>query len=164
MAFLLDADVLIDAKRKHYGFDFCPGFWDWLVRAHAAGAVSSVEMVGAELMGGTDELADWARARGPAFFAPPDASLASSLAKVSAWVSGAPLRYEPTAISAFLRAADYFLIAQALGGGHTIVTNEAIEHTPKRVKIPNVCLGLGIKWVQPHQMLRHEGARFVLGA
>lgn len=27
MAYLLDADVLIQAKNRHYGFDFCPAFW-----------------------------------------------------------------------------------------------------------------------------------------
>gem|GEM_PF-6918350 len=36
MAYLLDSDVLIRAKNDHYGFDFCPGFWDWLEAANAA--------------------------------------------------------------------------------------------------------------------------------
>ena len=31
MAYLLDANVFIQAKNLHYGFDFCPAFWDWLV-------------------------------------------------------------------------------------------------------------------------------------
>ena len=26
--YLLDANVLIQAKNLHYGFDFCPAFWD----------------------------------------------------------------------------------------------------------------------------------------
>jgi hypothetical protein len=29
---LLDANVFIQAKNLHYGLDFCPAFWDWLVR------------------------------------------------------------------------------------------------------------------------------------
>ncbi len=33
MAYLLDSDVFIRAKRDHYGFDFCPAFWDWLEQA-----------------------------------------------------------------------------------------------------------------------------------
>jgi len=36
VAYLLDSDVLIRAKNDHYGFDFCPGFWDWLEAANAA--------------------------------------------------------------------------------------------------------------------------------
>jgi len=27
---LLDANVMITAQNLHYGFDFCPGFWNWL--------------------------------------------------------------------------------------------------------------------------------------
>ena len=37
MAYLLDADVLIGAKNLHYGFDFCPACWEWIVRDHAVG-------------------------------------------------------------------------------------------------------------------------------
>ncbi len=37
MAYLLDANVFIDAKNRYYGFDFCPGFWDWVDLAHAMG-------------------------------------------------------------------------------------------------------------------------------
>lgn len=28
MAYLLDTNVFVNAKRDWYGFDFCPGFWD----------------------------------------------------------------------------------------------------------------------------------------
>lgn len=43
MAYLLDADVFIQAKNLHYGFDFCPAFWKWLDRATNAGDVFSIE-------------------------------------------------------------------------------------------------------------------------
>jgi hypothetical protein len=33
MAYLLDANVFISAKNLHYGLDFCPAFWDWLIIA-----------------------------------------------------------------------------------------------------------------------------------
>ncbi len=32
--YLLDTNVFIQAKNLHYGFDFCPAFWQWLF-AHA---------------------------------------------------------------------------------------------------------------------------------
>jgi len=54
MAYLLDADAFIQAKNLHYGFDFCPVFWDWLVREHTSGRVFSIEKVGDELAAGTD--------------------------------------------------------------------------------------------------------------
>jgi hypothetical protein len=49
MAYLLDANVFIQAKNLHYGFDFCPAFWDWLIASNAAGLVFSIEKVGDEI-------------------------------------------------------------------------------------------------------------------
>ena len=74
MAYLLDADVFIRAKNLHYGLDFCPAFWDWLVDNNASGTVFSVEKVGDEVQAVADELSEWAEARGAGFFLRPDAS------------------------------------------------------------------------------------------
>ena len=71
MAYFLDADVFIRAKNLQYGFDFCPAFWEWLIRQNRIGRLYSIERVGDELLAGTDELADWARERGESFFLPP---------------------------------------------------------------------------------------------
>lgn len=87
MAYLLDADVFIRAKNLHYGFDFCPAFWDWLVQQSQGGQVYSIERVGDELLAGDDELANWAGDRDDDFFLPPDAALLPALAKVSNWVT-----------------------------------------------------------------------------
>ena len=57
MAYLLDSNIFIQAKNLHYGFDFCPAFWDWLVQGKEQGSVLSIERVGTELISGDDELA-----------------------------------------------------------------------------------------------------------
>jgi len=31
VSYLLDANVFMSANNLHYGLDFCPAFWDWLV-------------------------------------------------------------------------------------------------------------------------------------
>lgn len=54
--YLLDANIFIQAKNLHYGFDFCPAFWDWLVVQNEAGKVASIEKVGDELRAGNDVL------------------------------------------------------------------------------------------------------------
>jgi hypothetical protein len=36
MAYLLDANVFIQAKNLYYGLDFCPAFWDWLIAHNEA--------------------------------------------------------------------------------------------------------------------------------
>ena len=46
--------------------------------------------------------------------------------------------------------------------GFTVVTHEEPDNSTKKVKIPEVCIGLGIKCMTPFELLRHECARFVL--
>jgi hypothetical protein len=162
MAYLLDANVLISAKNLHYGLDFCPAFWDWIIANNANGGVFSIEKVGDELQGLADELSVWADARGTGFFLRPDVAVFPALAAVSAWASGQ--RYEPSAVSTFLQVADYYLVAHAHAGKHTVVTHETPSASTRKIKIPDACIGLGIKCMTPFEMLRRERARFVLGA
>ena len=35
--------------------------------------------------------------------------------------------------------------------------------TIRKIKIPNACIGLGLRFTSPYEMLRRERARFVLG-
>lgn len=161
MAYLLDANVFIQAKNLHYGLDFCPAFWDWLIERNAGKTVFSIEKVGDEIEAGQDELSIWAAARGTEFFLKPDAPLLGALASTSAWVSGQG--YDPAAVSTFLQVADYYLVAHALAHGHTVVTHEVPSSSIKKVKIPTVCIGVGVKCMTPYEMLRVERARFVLG-
>ena len=94
MAYLIDADVFISAKNLHYGFDFCPAFWEWLAQQNQAGKVYSIERVGNELLAGADDLADWARDRGTSFFLTPDEPLLSALPAISSWATGGPMSKE----------------------------------------------------------------------
>ena len=157
--YLLDADVFIQAKNLHYGFDFCPAFWNWLDEQNDAEMVFSVERVGDEIIAGDDELAEWARQR-PGLFLPPDETMVPSLGALSQWASGA--EYEPAGVAVFLQAADYYLVAHALARNYVVVTHEIFSPSPKRIKIPNACIGVGVKCITPYQMLRSERARFVL--
>jgi Domain of unknown function (DUF4411) len=162
MAYLLDANVFIQAKNLHYGLDFCPAFWDWLIANNAAQLVFSIEKVGDEIDAVADELATWAEQRGPGFFLRPDSALLPALGSVSTWATGQS--YEPAAVSTFLQVADYYLVAHALAHGHAVVTHEIASTSTKKIKIPNACISLGIKCVTPFEMLRHERAKFVLGS
>lgn len=161
MAYLLDANVFIQAKNLHYGFDFCPAFWDWIVHENDAGRVLSLERVGDELKAGADELARWAQERGDRLFVTPDVKMLGALPQVSTWVSSQT--YSAAAVSTFLQVADYYLVARALAHGDTVVTHEVPAGSVNKVKIPNVCIGMGVKCMTPYEMLRLERARFILG-
>lgn len=162
MAYLLDADVFIQAKKEYYGFDFCPAFWDWLDSENEAGRVVSIDKVREEFEPGGDDLVDWARPRAAAMFPAVSADALAGLGRVVSWIQGQS--YTEAAISSFLQDADYYLIGQALVRGDTVVTREiSAPGSKNRIKIPDVCLGLSVKFMNPYTMLRVERARFVLG-
>ena len=160
MSYLLDANVFIQAKNLHYGFDFCPAFWDWLVIENSAGRVFSVEKIGIELQAGADELAGWAATRGPGFFLFPNADTLAAFATVSNWVTNQ--RYDRAAVNTFLQVADYYIVSQALAMGYCVVTHEKPGDSIQKVKIPNPCIALGVTCYSPFEMLRRERARFIL--
>jgi hypothetical protein len=162
MAYLLDANVFIQAKRLHYGLDFCPAFWEWLIDENASGRVLSIEKVSDEIEAGADELWYWARQRDDGFFRKPGGTLPAALVTVSTWATSQ--NYEPAAVNTFLQVADYYLVGQALADGHTVVTHEIPSTSKKRIKIPDACLGVQVKFVTPFEMLRTSKARFVLPA
>lgn len=161
MSYLLDANVFIQAKNLHYGLDFCPAFWEWLVENNAAGQVFSIDKVADEMSAGEDELTDWMRALGKDLFLKTDTRVAARFGDVSNWAIGQ--NYEAAAINTFLQVADFYLVAHALVGGHVVVTHEVPANSVKRIKIPNACIGLDLRFMTPYDMLRREHARFVLG-
>ena len=161
MNYLLDANIFIQAKNLHYGFDFCPAFWDWLIEKNKLEQVFSIDKVADEIAAGADDLSEWAQMRGRSFFLMTDANVAAHFDKVSTWANSQ--NYESIAIHNFLQAADYYLVAHALAGDFVIITHEVKSDSNRRIKIPNICAGLDLKCMSPYEMLRREKACFILG-
>jgi len=160
--YLIDTNILIEAKDVHYGFDFCPAFWDWLIERNHAGTVASVKQVADELRRKNDELKRWATARGAKFFLRPDQAVYQSFDRVEDWARRS--RYTLDAVEEFLQVADCWLVARALAYKDIIVTHEVPSDSTHYIKIPDACIALGIKKpMNPYDMLRREGARFILG-
>lgn len=159
--YLLDTNIFIEAKNNHYGFDFCPAFWDWLILQNQNGKVGSVKAVWDEINQGEDNLSEWVRDLGKPLFFQPDQKVIEKFGPVSEWLS--EQNYDQGAINTFLQKADYWLVAHALAYDFTVVTRETPDNS-RKVKIPEVCIGMGIECINPYNMLRREQARFVLGS
>lgn len=163
MAYLLDAGVFIEAKRRFYGLDFCPGYWAWLMREATTGTLRSIERVADEIGAQQDELSAWAATLPRGFFLRPDATFSTAFQRVSQWAltSG----FQSAAYNEFLDVADSFLVAQALSGDHTVVTLEKPATTPSRrkIKVPDACAGVGVRCMTPYALMRLQGVRLVLG-
>ncbi len=160
MRYLLDANVFIQAKNFHYGFDFCPAFWDWVDRECNSGKIFSVEKVGDELRAGNDELADWAKDRVGTFFLTPDALTSSNMRTASIWATSHG--YGQFAVNEFLQSADFYLVAHALAHGDVVVSQEKLIQSMKKIQIPNACRGLDIECITIFDLLRLEQPRFTL--
>ncbi len=113
-----------------------------------------------ELKATNDSLAAWAK-QNPGFFLSPDQQVVASLPQVSSWATSQQYRSE--AVSEFFASADYWLVSHARAKGLVVVTHEVSEpNSKRRIKIPDVCKGVGVSWTNPFEMLEDEGARFVL--
>lgn len=160
MTYLLDANVFIQAKNLYYGLDFCPAFWQWLIEQNQTGKVVSIDKIKDEIIAGEDQLSQWVKEQGQQMFKTTSGEIIPYLKKVSQWAQ--EQNYETVAINSFFQVADYYLLVQALAGNYTIVTHEVPSNSNKRIKIPNACMGLNISFTNTFNMLRMEGALFVL--
>ena len=161
MAYLLDSNVFIQAKNEYYGFNICPGFWQWLLQQNSAGLVYSIEQVHQELTAGSDQLVEWInRYCDENFFMQHSLATEQALRLVTRWAYSQD--YTGVAIRKFLKCADCHLAAHAIAGGHTIVTLEILSNSKNHIKIPNVCKVFGIKKMKTFDMLHNESACFVL--
>lgn len=160
--FLLDANVFIEAHRRYYGFDICPGFWDCLLHYSGNGQLLSIDRVKAELTGSGDELSTWAANAPAEFFASSlDESVAGQYREVVRWVYGNAQFLKHAQDEFCSGSADPWLVAYAGVYGGTIVTQEVFRPEAKsRVPLPNVCEQFGIAYSDTFSMLRRIGARF----
>lgn len=165
VSYVLDANVFIEAKRRYYAFDLCPGFWNFLIQHEQACRLLSVRPVWKELMDYKDELSDWVSEKIPqeCFASCETEEVAEAYARLIAWVFGEK-QFSQAAKDEFAREPDGWLIAYALAYGHTVVTHEVYApDVKKRVPIPNVCRAFGIRHVDTFEMLRALAVRFVCG-
>jgi len=161
--YLLDANILIEAHRRYYGFDLCPGFWDAIVRHHQADVVFCIDRIEEELKRGKDELTEWTRAESPkTFFRPTsDPAIVEQFGEIVSWVQSES-QFREEAKAEFAAVADGWLIACAKAGGFVVVTHEAYNRDiRKKVQIPNVCRQFQVEYVNTFEMLRELGIRFI---
>ncbi|MEU5995634.1 DUF4411 family protein [Spirillospora sp. NPDC047418] len=159
--YLVDANVLIEAKNRYYAFDIAPGFWAWLDHAHANSLACSIDKVRDELLHGSDQLADWARDRRD-FFKAADAAAIAELKPLAQWAT--TRQYTPAAVNEFIgNTADYYLIAYAKAHGHDVVTHERPQPNAKRrVLIPDACVAMSVTTCDTFDMLRRTNTRLHL--
>ena len=159
--YVLDANVFIQAYRRYYAFDLCPGFWESIPHFFAAGRIISVDRVRRELATG-DVLDQWAGATAPVvlFAATDGAPVIAGFGTMMQWAQAHP-QYNQAAKAEFAQEADGWLVAYAQANGCVVVTHEQADaNVARRIPIPNVCAQFGVPYVTTFDMLRDLGVRF----
>lgn len=159
--YVLDANVFIEAARRHYAFDLAPKFWESLIHHAADGRIQSIDRIKQELERGKDDLATWASTEFSDAFASTDQEdVIESYTEVMSWVQ-AQDQFVDAAKADFATGADGWLVAYAKSKGRIVVTHEVVDPSIKRkVPIPNVCEAFGVSYVDTFEMLRQLGVRF----
>ncbi len=157
--YLLDTSVFINAYWFHYGFDFHPGFWEWLLHANREGRVFSIDRVFEEILRKEDQLNRWAYTHKNEFFLGPPPDLNPQLEVIVDYLRSED--YRDISIDEFSDSADVHLIAYALSSGFKVVTHEVHKSRKGKIKIPSVCKKLEVGCITPFEMLRREKVRFV---
>lgn len=159
--FLLDANIFIEAHRRYYGLDLCPGFWEALRHFAIRGKLLSIDRVYRELQDGGDALWDWAKDSPRELFVSSAApEIVKSYSEIMAWVQGNP-QFRAEAKSKFAAEADGWVAAYARVHGTIVVTHE--RHDPnvkKRVPLGNVCHEFGLPPMDTFEMLRELQVHF----
>ncbi|MCS6894790.1 MAG: DUF4411 family protein [Bacteroidia bacterium] len=105
MKYLLDANVFIQAKNLHYGFDFCPAFWDWLIHKATEQRLYTIDKVAEEIIAVDDDLSNWIKKHYQTLVHPTRAKVVQHLNLIAEWLH--QQLYEPAAVSTFMQGADF---------------------------------------------------------
>lgn len=152
--FCLDTNVLIEAWNKYYSMSLCPEFWDILDDLAKRDIIFCTVEVRREIEKVDDGLTEWIKAH-PHLFREITNEVQENLRQIMQ-------KYGRLVDSSRGRSiADPWVIAHAIAEKAVVVTKEGMEKTgSERIRIPNVCVALGIAWMDDFQFFTAVGMRF----
>lgn len=154
MAYIFDTNIFIRSKNE-MPIDLWPTFWTKVAEMISSKQIFSNIQVREEIEKGNDELTLWMKENAPSdFYIGNDEEVMIKYAEVQNWASCNPV-YRSEAVTEFAQVADAFLVATASAKGYTLVTNETADPMCKRrVKIPDACNALGVRYCNLNTVLR----------
>lgn len=161
-AFLIDSNSLITPYRSYYPFDFAGTFWKQLMVSIVNGEVVLLDLVGAEISKGEDDLSKWVNSVDRRLILSRNSSaMLSHYADVLKYIQTSGL-YTGQALNRWASGgvADPWLIAAAKSYSYTLVTlerpNSGLNPLNKSgsAKIPDVCNALHVDCCDLFRMMR----------
>jgi hypothetical protein len=162
--YCLDANVLIQAWQKYYAPDICPDYWEILNKLGSQGRIFIPEEVKNEIIVTDDEekteddLSKWLKRSTIPIHKPTEQV-------IKCWqniLQANPLHKLLVDNIKGRSLADPWVISHALNKNATVVTKENLEiaMNTKRIKIPNVCANMGIRWIDDFTFVKELGLKF----
>jgi hypothetical protein len=163
--YVVDSNFFIEAHRVNYPLDVASSFWNKVKQLADDGRIVSIDKVKNELYDKNDALENWCKNNLPEDFFKDTSLIMKAYGQVSSWAISKSNHYLPKALNEFLDAdeADAFIVAYALTqpDNRVIVTQEISEPARKnKIKIPDACIALNLRYVNTMGMFRELGERF----
>jgi len=156
--YCLDANVLIQAWQKYYSPELCPEYWDNLIELGIQGRIFIPNAVRDEIIRTEDDLSDWLKESNI-----PIRQITESVTVALQSIYNSDPKHKFLVDNTKARSlADPWIIAHSIVEGATVVTKEekVTQLNSKRIKIPNVCDNMGVRWINDFEFLHEVGIRF----
>lgn len=152
--YILDANVFLEACKRYYAFDLCPGFWHSIEYYATKGVLASIDRVRDELQEG-NPLDEWKlKVDEPLFLSTDTADVVSAYGEIIRWAQQ-QVRLLDAAKASFAQDTDAWLIACARARNLTMITHEqSAPQSKTSIKIPDVCKAFNITCRNTFEMLR----------
>jgi len=162
--YCLDANVLIEAWQKYYAPELCPDYWDVLDELGKQGRIFIPEEVRNEIVVPDysekieDGLSKWLKSSSIPIHKPTEEV-------IGCWkkiLQTNPLHQQLVDNVKSKSLADPWVISHAMNMKATVVTKENLETAlnAKRIKIPNVCENMSVRWIDDFAFVKELGLKF----
>lgn len=156
--YCLDANVLIQAWQRYYSPKFCPDYWTLLNDFGETDRIFLPQNVFEEIVKTEDDLTDWLKSSKI-----PIREIDGQVANCLRNIYSANQFHKYLVDNTKQRSlADPWVIAHALNENACVVTKEEKVTTPNttRIKIPNVCENMNIRWINDFEFIEELGIQF----
>lgn len=153
-----DANVLIQAWQKYYNPRFCSDYWNILIELGKRDKIFIPELVYEEIIRTEDDLTKWLKASKITIKKITE-PVTICLQKIYA---ADPLHRNLVDNINGRSLADPWVIAHSIHENSIVVTKEEkiIALNSKRIRIPNVCDNMGVRWINDFQFIEELDIRF----
>jgi hypothetical protein len=155
--YCLDANVLIQAWQKYYNPKFCPDYWYILIELGRQRRIFIPEEVFKEITRTDDDLSKWMKS---SKISTPKITESVTRCLQKIYMAN-PVHKNLVDNTKARSLADPWVIAHAIDENAIVVTKEEkVTASSKRIKIPNVCDNMGVRWINDFQFIDEIGLRF----